>query len=61
MTINISDYLEPNGRKNANRSTGENLEGKSQGAITVLFWYFSGRAMKSYKKTVMITDVLSED
>ena len=30
MTINISDYLEPNGRKNGKWSTGENLEGKAK-------------------------------
>ena len=40
---------------------GENLEGKGQGAITVLSWYLSGRAVKNHKKTVMITGVLSED
>ena len=61
MTINISDYLEPNGRKNGNWSTGENLEGKGQSAITVLSTYLSGRAVKNHKKTVMITGVLSED
>ena len=61
MTIDISIYLEPYGRKNDNWSTEENLEGKGQGAITVLSWYLSGRAVKNHKKTVMITGVLSED